>query len=106
MNNTLNITKTQLEEELYELEIEAEIRTDYGGRGMYGETCFGLVHGGSGMLVGAALAIILTQVGEDWTKVLNRARTDNMGYDTITYFPGVKLLVDPDEVDDEEDYED
>jgi hypothetical protein len=88
---TINITADDLEDELIGLLDEVDVRTDYSGRGMYGATCFGLVVDKTDLLVGLALGQVLEGLGEDAFEVLSNARTDNMGYDTIIYFPGYNL---------------
>lgn len=62
----------------------------YSGRGMYGERCIGFTLASIReiMLLGAAVAH--TGVDPDF---ISSARTDNMGHDTIVYFPG--WTVDP-----------
>lgn len=93
MNNTiiLPITADDLEDELMGLLDEVDVRTDYSGRGMYGETCLGLVVDKPDILVGLALGQVLDQIDADPFEVVSRARTDNMGRSTIIYFPGVTL---------------
>lgn len=77
--------------------IDADITTDYSGRGMNGDSCFGVTmppHSVNAFLValGALLAENSIDRGEDAldaTVALGRAaRTDQMGYYTIVYFPG------------------
>jgi hypothetical protein len=92
----------------------AEVYSDYSGRGMYGERCFGIVHNGSSAKV--ALAIVdalrsaafrtlddpdwfdMDEVMSDAEDILRRASEDSMGLSSITYFPGWVL---PDDEGDE-----
>ncbi len=77
---------------------EGAIYLDYSGRAMYGRTCPGFT-GDLGTFAGfmAALGEINAQ-DTGWVAdphELGRAvRTDNMGYDTIYYFPGLELTND------------
>lgn len=70
-----------------------EIRQDYSGRFMYGESCFGIV---ADQIHHATTAIVLALAdagysGEDLHAVVDAARTDDMGLQSIVYFPGYKL---------------
>jgi hypothetical protein len=64
------------------------VRTNYSGRAMYGKDCFGLVHGSIGELL--LLIVALADRGVEM-EFVNSARSDNMGLDMITYFPGTTL---------------
>lgn len=83
------------------------IREDYSGRGMYGEMCLGVTHESPADLL-RLFANLGEMTGTDgftlqdkvW-QLAGAARSDNMGYDTITYFPGWKLDGEPDGDDDE-----
>jgi len=81
----------------------------YSGRGMYGKSCLGVTVSSMGDLIADLLgaAVDSTQDepdGEmsvaDAAEAVRGMRTDNMGHDTIAYFPGVPY------VDDEESEED
>lgn len=87
----LPVTADQLEDELVGLLDEVTIRNDYSGRAMYGETCFGIVTDQTDMVVGMALGGALNVFDIDPYDVVCRARSDNMGYDRIVYFPGFRL---------------
>ncbi|TXH53642.1 MAG: hypothetical protein E6Q97_12815 [Desulfurellales bacterium] len=93
MNNDIIIptTAAALEDELLGYLDDLDVRTDYSGRGMYGETCLGLVTSQPMAILGWRFALVLDELGLDPYEVLVKARTDSMGYDTITYFPGVTL---------------
>lgn len=89
---------------VYESDSGLRVYKDYSGRGMYGASCFGVVGSQRGLLKffielattpdfyafdefdvsGADLAIELA----------DRVSTDNMGFDTIFYFPGYTLAGD------------
>lgn len=79
---------------------EDAARWDYSGRGMYGRSCFGIIgtmEDYSNFLLG------LVGVFYDQTEDIDQAqylaglfgstvRTDSMAYDTIYYFPSIKVL--------------
>lgn len=66
-----------------------DIRTDYSGRGMFGETCFGIVGGDQ------EYAGFLLELAEDDKKLAKRladsVSTDSMGMETIYYWRSLKL---------------
>jgi hypothetical protein len=72
-----------------------KLRTDYSGRGMMGQTCIGVVHKGMGPLltfvVEFAKLISDSEFGIVW---LEQAATDDMGLQTITYWPKVQAEVE------------
>lgn len=79
---------------------DLEVRFDYGGRGMYGSTCPGVVGSLSDFLlfVLAIDAIVreeddIPYVSDAACYLAERVCTDSMGYDTIYYWPGL-ILVD------------
>lgn len=76
---------------------ETAIRCDYSGRGMYGDTCLGIVGDTSDIL---KFAVALAEADED-TSWLGRCSTDNMGMSTIFYWSGV-IVTDAPEPDEEE----
>lgn len=77
---------------------------EYSGRAMYGDRCFGVIVD-SVSSVFAMLAALGFQLGYDDAEdgigedvdvdlasdLARAARTDNMGYSTIVYFPGFEL---------------
>lgn len=81
---------------------EMELRTDYSGRGMYGDECVGIVCGQGEM--GVAQLMIVAALGLDdeglnWNDVLEafdegpEMHTDSMGLRTIVYWPSVSVEV-------------
>lgn len=106
------IERRVLEEIVDELELpENRVWWNYSGRHMYGRTCFGFV-GGESTLARFFVALgrhqgwfdesgdddehpDLTNVLDELTSAVHR---DDMGYETIFYFPGVEV----DEEDDED----
>lgn len=68
---------------------EVELYEGYSGRFMYGERCFGLT-GSTTAIQGVMLELAFSDI--DLARELNRSsRQDNMGHDTIVYFPGYDL---------------
>ena len=75
---------------------------NYSGRFMYGRTCLGFV-GGMGDFMHFLLGIERADCGSEWSsEMANSVETDNMGRETIFYFPGI-IAVDVPENDVEED---
>ncbi len=79
-------------------------RDDYSGRGMYGKTCFGITGGLSDyveFLLQASMVLGLDEARE----MFGAPSYDSMGWDTIYYFPNVKIREDDSfEIYDEEQY--
>lgn len=80
--------------------IDYEIRDDYSGRGMYGDSCFGVVVEPSdegrvlyaiGYAAGYCDADYDSDDETDWDGLARSARTDSMGLSMILYFPGWTL---------------
>lgn len=69
---------------------EAEMRTDYSGRGMYGSECLGYVVSNPA-IVGSAVALGLTDTELDPMALMASSRQDDMGLGTIVYFPGTTV---------------
>lgn len=73
---------------------ETQIRDNYSGRGMYGETCVGVV--GSSVATAIQFMYALAEVLHDdeydqkdfVLEMAEAIRTDNMAFNTIFYFPG------------------
>lgn len=66
---------------------------NYSGRGMYGRTCVGVVTEDNAISLTLALFRFLVENEMDMyeaEELLQCAKTDNMGYDTIVYFPRIK----------------
>ena len=72
----------------------ADIRTDYSGRAMFGDTCIGFdVENTSDALQIIAEATLHADKaynGEDFVKTLRGVRTDSMGRGMIYYFPNMQ----------------
>lgn len=68
--------------------VDGRVYEDYIGRGMYSSSCFGIVHDVSDVLLGVSLANVMPDDADDLARA---ARSDSMGHDTITYFPGWTL---------------
>lgn len=65
---------------------------DYSGRCMYGRTCVGVVTEDSAISLTLDLLVYLVENEMDLyeaKELLQFARTDRMGYDTIVYFPRI-----------------
>jgi len=79
---------------LYEAGLaEDDIRWDYSGRGMYGQTCFGIV-GSLLDYTGFLLQLASDTTGDRWDVAYDlsqRVNTDSMAMQTIFYFPGIKV---------------
>lgn len=91
----MEITKSDLLNVLWDSDIDMEEgpRWGYSGRGMYGKTCFGFV--GSMENYGAFLVTmaLTLEAGEDFAREFaSRVATDSMGFETIFYFPGIRVL--------------
>jgi len=68
---------------------EGSLYREYSGRYMYGSHCFGITGHPSDF---ARFICQLTQRNADLAWILSQAvTTDNMGRDTIFYFPGYQL---------------
>lgn len=79
------------------------IRSDYSGRGMFGQECFGIVANSIGKVVASILRNIDDpDVIEEFARVLENLHTDSMGKSNIFYFPNWKLE-ETEEEDDEWD---
>lgn len=70
---------------------DADLRTDYSGRFMYGAQCVGFV-----VREARDYALLLAAIGraldeDEAEKMFDRIATDSMGLRTILYFPGVTV---------------
>lgn len=93
---------------------EARPRADYSGRGMYGDTCFGITFssstGLSRFMVAAGMATANQEADDDVRPddvldslaLANATCTDSMGRDMIAYWPGWTLEGDLADYFDEE----
>lgn len=71
---------------------EDVLREDYSGRFMYGAECLGIVHAPHGGDIGKFYIYLAQYLDADVAcELADAARTDSMGLDTITYWPGVTL---------------
>ncbi len=75
---------------LQRTEPDAELRSDYSGRGMYGRTCLGFVVRNP-QIIGAAVAIGLACTDIDPVEMMSHAARDSMGRDFIIYFPEITV---------------
>lgn len=98
----MEIKRNLIEDALKAIDIE-DIREDYIGRGMYGKSCFGFV-GTHSDLIRFFIALVWEaahDLGRDEQEALvtidladelaQVASSDDMGRDTIFYFPGYTL---------------
>ena len=69
------------------------VRTDYSGRGIFGNTWAGFVAGpGDTGAFGAAIALAFGDDLGPTCQMLAQACQDSMAFDVIIYFPGVTLM--------------
>jgi len=59
--------------------VGGDVRTGYSGRGMFGNTCYGIVCDN-----------VMTCIEEAAARGLRGAKTDSMGRQSIVYWPKVK----------------
>lgn len=74
--------------------VEVDIRADYSGRGMYGAECIGFVIQNQVpyiFLLANAIADVTIIDGNqtEYDQIVAATEQDDMGLDTIIYFPGV-----------------
>ena len=65
---------------------------NYSGRGMFGRTCVGVVTEDNVISLILDLFVYMVENEMDLyesKELLQCAKTDNLGYDTIVYFPGI-----------------
>jgi|688.fasta_scaffold681483_1 hypothetical protein len=89
----------ELLEELAQ-EVEGSFRTNYSGRGMYGDSCVGIVT--HSLLELGAVISRLVEDEELRDELITNSSTDSMGYDTIVYWSRVTCS-DSEEEDEDED---
>jgi hypothetical protein len=76
-------------------ELGYDFRPHYSGRGMYGDTCIGIVHADASFEVAMQMAVFIVDRAEDTDDAVNTlllfegARYDNMAGDVITYWPRI-----------------
>lgn len=70
--------------------INVDVRTNYSGRGMYGAECVGFVlQNRLSYIFSLANAIADVVIVNENTTEFENIEQDDMGLDTIIYFPGV-----------------
>lgn len=67
------------------MEEHGEVDRNYSGRGMYGETCLGVV------ISDSSIFDLMFDVYDETGYRLPDPHTDAMGMDTIYYWPGLKV---------------
>jgi hypothetical protein len=70
-------------------QVNGDVRANYSGRGMYGDTCVGITHANQDALLGVVIGAMVDPELALWMG--HNARTDDMGLNTITYWPGLTL---------------
>jgi hypothetical protein len=92
MATTLNRDQLEIVRDFCD-EKDISLRTDYSGRGMYGQTCIGFVTDDE-MSLGMDLIIYLKDAGmDDVIDIFRNAgsQMDSMGLSTIVYFPSISV---------------
>ena len=105
----ITITETELFDLMYDIGVDSAedddgygnvptVRTDYSGRGMYGDRCVGIVCDNParimfdlGMALGERIA---NEEGVRWYEIaqaFKHARTDSMGLSSIVYFESLSF---------------
>lgn len=113
MTRIVTLTREALEDAAEQAGIhpdDYEIRGDYSGRAMYGDTCLGITAPDARDVYAilAALAVEEAQYGhaavtipedrprpfdpEDVIELIRSSREDSMGHDVIVYWPSVELV--------------
>jgi len=70
-------------------EVAGRVRTDYSGRGMFGDTCVGITTAPHRLL---ELGAVISRLVDDEAlreELTRNSNTDSMGYDTIVYWARV-----------------
>lgn len=90
--------------EVLETEYEVNVYRDYSGRGMFGDTCFGIICGRSAnsemhkfycamhelaVIEDPDYASVKVIAGEFWNNTDLSVAQDSLGLDLILYFPGI-----------------
>lgn len=75
------------------LEDDFDLTATYSGRGMFGDQCIGLT-GTAGDLMRFVVALIELDEALIADELADRVLSDNMGTETIFYFPGVTVEED------------
>lgn len=114
MAQKIQLTQAQLDDVCDAAQVDYEaIDKYYSGRAMYGAKCIGVTgNAGDGISFGIALAIVLTDgMNEDDREdmlqqvyaLVRNTRTDSMGRDMITYWPGLEFDGPAEEEQDEDE---
>lgn len=90
MATITKIDAQELSEVLYSVDGSLKVYPSYSGRGMFGDTCFGLV-GSRNDVIRFFMELVKAGKEELADDLLNAMSTDNMGFDTIFYFPRFQL---------------
>lgn len=112
MTDVITLPRQRVLDALIQADIaDCELREKYSGRGMYGDTCFGLICGLNQLVL--FVHALATQAAEDGcdtddTEWLQEVCSDSMGRDEIYYFPHAQVEPSADGScdDDTEDDED
>ena len=82
----------ELSTALYAIDSEAELVTDYSGRGMYGAECIGIIAKDTDRI----LLALSRRLPDDLADKLENARADHdsMGLSEIVYFPSLTVEED------------
>lgn len=95
---TATLTREQFDELVdiaADFDDDAAWRTDYSGRGMYGETCLAVVTSMNpyafAFNLGAGLAATGEAVGIDAETIMDRIRHDSMGKRVVLYWPTITV---------------
>mgnify|MGYP003553650138 FL=1 len=85
------------------------LHTDYSGRGMYGRKCFGVSgRGSSTTILMQLMSTLLSQAELTLVSFIEELahyeiNSDNLGYDTLIYWPDVEWPdLDEEEIEDEQ----
>lgn len=70
------------------------VHENYSGRGMYGARCLGIVVGNMNEAFKFFIIAGMVLDVDDVRELAENARTDNMGYDMIVYFPNCTISED------------
>lgn len=80
--------------------LDGTVDFQYSGRGMYGDTCVGIVARDTASILLHLLRNLPDEIADLFDGV--EVRSDSMGLDEIVYFPAINTEYDPDDDDDDE----
>jgi hypothetical protein len=88
----------KIDDDQYENDFGGELSfyRNYSGRAMYGNSCFGITVNSPAVTALFFCALREFMILDDVLDVANDMNTDNMGRDTIVYFPGHTAVNDED----------